>query len=151
MLKIKLPILKKSLLILTLIASNVFAIDGKKMTVYKSPFCGCCTEWTKIMEKKGFDITVIKTEEMNEIKNKFNIKNEHASCHTAIVDGYYIEGHVNYSAIKKLLSEKPGNIVGLSVPGMVVGSPGMEYKDIKKPYNILSINKKGTSSIYEKH
>jgi len=151
MLKIKLPLLKKSLLILTLLSTNVFAIEGKKMTVYKSPYCGCCTQWTKIMEKKGFEITVIKTEEMNEIKSKLSIKNEHASCHTAIIDGYYIEGHVNYSAIKKLLNEKPSDIAGLSVPGMVVGSPGMEHKDIKKPYNILSIKKNGTSSIYEKH
>lgn len=144
-------ILKKSLLLASIITTSVYAMPGKKMTVYKSPFCGCCSQWIEIMEKKGFDVTTIKTEDMNSVKAKIGIKNEHASCHTALIDGYYIEGHVDYSAVKKLLTDKPKNIAGISVPGMVVGSPGMEQGNIKNPYNVIAIKKDGTTSIYEKH
>lgn len=143
--------IKKTLLILSIISTNSYALESKKMTVYKSPFCGCCTSWTDIMKKKGFDIIVIKTNKMNDIKKKVGVKSKFASCHTAIIDGYFIEGHVNYSSIKKLLKEKPKNVVGISVPGMPLGSPGMEQNNIKHKYNVISIKKDGSSSIYEKH
>ena len=103
------------------------------------------------MKKKGFDITVMKTNEMNDIKKKVGVKSKFSSCHTAIIDGYFIEGHVDYSAIKKLLKEKPKNVVGIAVPGMPLGSPGMEQNNIKHKYNVISIKKDGSTSIYEKH
>ena len=142
--------LKKSLLATTLFATSVFAMEGKNMTVYKSPYCGCCTSWVEIMEKKGFNVTTKKVDNVNEIKAKVGITRDTASCHTAIVDGYVVEGHVNYSAIKKMLKNKP-DIKGITVPGMPIGSPGMEQGDMKQPYDILYINKDGSTGVYEKH
>ncbi|KAB7883127.1 DUF411 domain-containing protein [Poseidonibacter ostreae] len=142
--------MKKAILISILLASSVFAMEGKKMTVYKSPYCGCCTKWIDIMKTKGFEVKTIMSNNMNEIKSKVGISKNMASCHTAIVDGYVIEGHVDYSAVKKMLTEKP-NIIGITVPGMPVGSPGMEQGNMKQAYNVLSINKNGSLAIYEKH
>lgn len=144
-------LLKNTLLVLSILTTNSYALETKKMTVYKSPYCGCCTAWTDIMKKNGFDITIIKTNEMNEIKKKVGVESKFASCHTAIIDGYFIEGHVNYSSIKKLLKEKPKNAIGISVPGMPLGSPGMEQNNIKHKYNVILIKKDGSTSIYEKH
>ncbi len=117
--------MKKTILSLMLITSSIFAMEGKTMTVYKSPFCGCCSDWIDIMKTKGFKIDVIETNEVNNIKQKAGLQAGQTSCHTAFVDGYVIEGHVDYSAIKKMLVEKP-NILGITVPGMPIGSPGME-------------------------
>ena len=142
--------MKKTILLSILLATATFAMEGKKMTVYKSPYCGCCTKWIDIMKNKGFNLEVITTNNINEIKIKSGINRQTASCHTAFVDGYVIEGHVNYSAIKTMLKTK-ANIIGLAVPGMPIGSPGMEQNNIKQAYNILAIKKNGSLEIYEKH
>ena len=142
--------MKKTILSLMLITSSIFAMEGKTMTVYKSPFCGCCSDWIDIMKTKGFKIDVIETNEVNNIKQKAGLQAGQTSCHTAFVDGYVIEGHVDYSAIKKMLVEKP-NILGITVPGMPIGSPGMEQENIKQAYNIIYINKDGTEGVYESH
>lgn len=142
--------MKKILLSSILLASSIFAIEGKEMTVYKSPYCGCCTKWIDIMKEKGFNVTTIMSNNMNNIKAKVGITPKTSSCHTAIVDGYIVEGHVNYSAVKKMLTQKP-DILGITVPGMPIGSPGMEQGNIKQAYNVLSITKDGSLDIYEKH
>ena len=142
--------MKKTILSLMLITSSIFAMEGKTMTVYKSPFCGCCSDWIDIMKTKGFKIDVIETNEVNNIKQKAGLQAGQTSCHTAFVDGYIVEGHVNYSAIKKMLQEKP-DILGISVPGMPIGSPGMEEAHIKQAYNIIYINKDVTEGVYESH
>ena len=142
--------MKKTILFLALITSSVFAMEGKTMTVYKSPFCGCCSDWIDIMKTKGFKIDVIETNEVNNIKQKAGLQAGQTSCHTAFVDGYVIEGHVDYSAIKKMLVEKP-NILGITVPGMPIGSPGMEQGNTKQAYNILYVNKDGSTGVYEAH
>ena len=142
--------LKKTLLAIGIFSTSVFAMEGKNMTVYKSPYCGCCTQWIDIMQNKGFNVTTKKVDNVNEIKAKVGITRDTASCHTAIVDGYIVEGHVNYSAIKKMLENKP-EIKGLTVPGMPIGSPGMEQGNIKQPYNILYINEDGSTGVYEKY
>lgn len=142
--------MKKTILSLMLITSSIFAMEGKTMTVYKSPFCGCCSDWIDIMKTKGFKIDVIETNEVNNIKQKAGLQAGQTSCHTAFVDGYVVEGHVNYSAIKKMLEEKP-NIIGITVPGMPIGSPGMEQGNTKQAYNILYVNKDGSTGVYEAH
>lgn len=142
--------MKKILLSSILLASSIFAIEGKEMTVYKSPYCGCCTKWIDIMKEKGFNVTTIISNNMNNIKAKVGITPKTSSCHTAIVDGYIVEGHVNYSAVKKMLTKKP-DILGITVTGMPIGSPGMEQGNIKHAYNVLSITKDGSLDIYEKH
>ena len=142
--------MKKTILSLMLITSSIFAMEGKTMTVYKSPFCGCCTKWIDIMKSEGFKVNSIETNEVNNIKQKAGLQAGQTSCHTAFVDGYVVEGHVNYSAIKKMLEEKP-NIIGITVPGMPIGSPGMEQGNIKQAYNILYVNKDGSTGVYESH
>ena len=142
--------MKKTILFLALITSSVFAMEGKTMTVYKSPSCGCCTKWIDIMKSEGFKVNSIKTNEVNTIKQKAGLQAGQTSCHTAFVDGYVVEGHVNYSAIKKMLEEKP-NIIGITVPGMPIGSPGMEQGNTKQAYNILYVNKDGSTGVYEAH
>lgn len=143
--------MKKILFFTLLAASFVYAEIAKEMTVYKTPYCGCCGNWIEAMKEKGFKINTIVKDDFDDIKREKGISKENASCHTALIDGYVIEGHVDYSAIKKLLTNKPKDVIGLTVPGMVVGSPGMEMGDKKMPYNILSIHKNGSTSIYEKH
>ena len=142
--------MKKTILSLMLITSSIFAMEGKTMTVYKSPSCGCCSEWIDIMKSKGFEVKTIETNEVNTIKQKAGLQAGQTSCHTAFVDGYVIEGHVDYSAIKKMLVEKP-NILGITVPGMPIGSPGMEQGNTKQAYNILYVNKDGSTGVYEAH
>ena len=142
--------MRKTILSLILISSSIFAMEGKTMTVYKSPYCGCCEKWIDIIKKEGFNIKTIDTNEVNSIKQKAGLQAGQTSCHTAFVDGYVVEGHVNYSAIKKMLQEKP-DILGISVPGMPIGSPGMEQENIKQAYNIIYIKKDGTEGVYESH
>lgn len=142
--------MKKTILSLMLITSSIFAMEGKTMTVYKSPYCGCCSEWIDIMKSKGFKVDVIETNEVNNIKQKAGLQAGQTSCHTAFVDGYVVEGHVDYSAVKKMLVEKP-NILGITVPGMPIGSPGMEQGNTKQAYNILYVNKDGSTGVYEAH
>ena len=120
------------------------------MTVYKSPYCGCCVKWIDIMTDNGFKVNTIETNDVNTIKQKAGLQAGQTSCHTAFVDGYVIEGHVNYSSIKRMLEEKP-DVLGITVPGMPIGSPGMEQEDIKQAYNILYINKDGSTGIYESY
>lgn len=143
--------MKKTLFLTLIVATLGYAEILKEMTVYKTPYCGCCGNWIKAMEKEGFKVNTIVKDDFHEVKEANGITAKISSCHTALIDGYVIEGHVDYSAIKKLLTEKPKDIRGLTVPGMVVGSPGMEMGNKKDPYNILAIKKDGSTEVYEKH
>lgn len=97
------------------------------VTVHKDPNCGCCGAWVDHLRKAGFQVTVIETPGMNRVKARLGVRPELASCHTAEVAGYVVEGHVPASAIERLLTEKP-KATGLAVPGMPIGSPGMEVE-----------------------
>lgn len=140
--------MKKLLSSLTLLATLSFA---NSMTVYKSPYCGCCGAWVDHVKNNGLEVKTIEKNDLSAIKQNGGITPELSSCHTAFIEGYVIEGHVNYSAIEKLLKEKPKDIIGLTVPGMPIGSPGMEQGNKKDAYNILAIHKDGSTSIYERH
>lgn len=130
----------------------VQAGDGadQKMMVFKSPTCGCCGEWVHIMKNSGFEVTVENVEEMEGVKRMVSIPENLASCHTAKVGDYIVEGHVPVSTIKRLLSEKPA-IRGISVPGMPFGSPGMGH-DPNARYDVMTLPKgtSATSEVYEK-
>jgi hypothetical protein len=143
--------MKKIILIAMAALTFSYADMAKEMMVYKSPYCGCCGNWISQMKDKGFKIKTIVKERFDDVKRKNGITSKLASCHTALIDGYVIEGHVDYSAMKKLLTEKPKDIKGLTVPGMVIGSPGMEQGNIKMPYNIMAIKNDGSTFVYEKH
>lgn len=143
--------IKTKLLLFSLLAATFsYAMEGKEMTVYKSPYCSCCTKWTDIMKENGFKINIEMVKNVMNKNKELGIASKNASCHTAVVDGYVVIGHVNYSAVKKMLTDKP-DIKGITVPGMPIGSPGMEQGNVKEPYNILYINNDGSTGVYEKH
>lgn len=120
-----------------------------QITVYKSPTCGCCKAWIAHLQKNGFDVIAEDRNDLPVIKGAIGVNAEYQSCHTAVVNGYFIEGHVPASDIKRLLREKP-NAAGLSVPGMPMGSPGMEGPR-KDPYTVLLINKDGSKKEFSKY
>ncbi len=110
---------------------------GQKITVYKSPQCGCCVGYVGELEKEGFDVEMIVVEDMSMIKTEYNIPREMESCHTSIIGGYFIEGHMPISVVKDLLLEKP-EIDGIALPNMPAGTPGMP--GIKtKPWEIYKL------------
>ncbi|MGB1801188.1 MAG: DUF411 domain-containing protein [Gammaproteobacteria bacterium] len=121
-----------------------------EMTVYKSPTCGCCNKWITHMEENGFKVKAVDVIEMNIVKQKYGIKRNLASCHTAIIDGYFIEGHVPAADIKRLLAEKTDS-KGLTVPGMPVGSPGMEMGDRIDSYQVLSVKSDGSTDVFNQY
>lgn len=94
------------------------------VTLYKSPTCGCCEEYVKYLKANGFEVNAINSNDMNRIKQEKHIGNNLASCHTALIGGYAVEGHVPVAAIQKMLRNKPA-IIGISAPGMPANSPGM--------------------------
>lgn len=108
-----------------------------QMIMYKDPYCGCCEGWAEHMKAAGFNVTVKVEETMDTVKAKYGVGANLASCHTAVVDGYVIEGHVPASAVKRLLAERP-QATGLTAPGMPMGSPGMEMPGSKADtYDVL--------------
>ncbi|MBZ2169414.1 DUF411 domain-containing protein [Marinobacter sp. F4216] len=115
--------------------------------VYKSPTCGCCADWVEHLEANGFDVEVTDTNDLNPIKVEAGLSRGLASCHTAFVGDYVIEGHVPASDIHRLLKEAP-QARGLTVPGMPVGSPGMETGDRKDPYQVLLFNEQGQTRVF---
>ncbi|GMR19773.1 MAG: DUF411 domain-containing protein [Gammaproteobacteria bacterium] len=138
---------KWSLLLAMVITLPVWATE---VTVYKSPTCGCCKKWVKHLKSNGFKVTTYDQYNVLPIKAKNGITPQLMSCHTALVNGYVVEGHVPAADIKRMLKEKP-NIQGLAVPGMIVGSPGMEQGSRKDPYAVLSFDKNGRTSVYARH
>jgi len=105
--------------------STLFAGEKQVITVHKDPTCGCCSGWVQHLQKAGFDTKVLDTREIDAVKKRLGVPDDLAACHTAEVAGYIIEGHVPAAALRRLLAEKP-KAAGLAVPGMPVGSPGME-------------------------
>lgn len=112
-----------------------------EVTLYKDPYCGCCGGWGKHLESKGYEIETVLSDDMDEVKNQFNVPDALQSCHTALIEGYVIEGHVPEEAIKKLLEEKP-DIYGIGMAGMPSGSPGMPGP--KEDFFIYEIESDGT-------
>lgn len=113
-----------------------------EMTVYRSPSCGCCGKWIDHMKKQGFRIKEIQDDNMEAVKRELGIPPELASCHTAVVDGYRIEGHTPAADVKKLLSDKP-KAAGLATPGMPMGSPGMEMGERRDKFSVLLFDRQG--------
>lgn len=121
--------------------------DGPEITVYKSPTCGCCEKWVHHLEENGFKVKIEDVMNTAEIKNRFGVAPELEACHTGLVDGYVVEGHVPADVIRMFLKEKP-KAKGLTVPGMPNGSPGMEGNGFKEPYNVYAFDGQGRVSVY---
>ena len=121
-----------------------------QLTVYKSATCGCCKLWIEHMKSNGFDVKALDVDDIDAVKRERGVPAPAASCHTGIVNGYIVEGHVPADAVLKMLKDKP-DIKGIAVPGMPVGSPGMEVEGApKQAYAIVSIDKAGKTQIYER-
>lgn len=118
------------------------------MTVYKDPNCGCCGKWIKHAEKNGFKASVEYPEDFNAVKNKHQVPPDMRSCHTTVIDDYVFEGHIPSKYIQQFLANPPKGAVGLTVPGMPVGSPGMEYQNKFLPYKVFQINEDGITTVY---
>lgn len=125
------------------------AYADESITVYKSPTCGCCTKWIDHLKASGFKVKAINTNNMYSVKEKVGVQYGLGSCHTALVDGYVIEGHVPASDIKRLLKQRPP-VIGLTVPGMPMGSPGMEGLR-KDSYSVLTFDKSGKTTVFSEY
>jgi hypothetical protein len=123
--------------------------QGPAMTVYKTPTCGCCAKWVDHMKSAGFKVQVQDMDDLTEIKQASGVPIPIRTCHTAVVSGYVIEGHVPADLVKKVLAEKP-KMTGIAVPGMPVGSPGMESGNQKSPYDVVLFDKTGKTTVYAK-
>ena len=117
--------------------------------VWKTPTCGCCGKWVRHMEAAGFRVEVTDVNDVDPIKKANGLPLQLASCHTALVGGYVVEGHVPASDVRRLLREKPA-VLGLAAPGMPAGSPGMDVPG-SPPYDVLSVRRDGTASVYSTH
>ncbi|MEX0605730.1 MAG: DUF411 domain-containing protein [Marinobacter sp.] len=144
--------LKALSLALSLAFSNLAmaAENDDKITVYKSPSCGCCGDWVKHLEDNDFDVEVHDTDNLNPIKREAGLTPALASCHTAFINGYAIEGHVPASDIRSLIEQAP-KARGLTVPGMPVGSPGMEMGDSQDSYQVLLYNEEGQTRVFAEY
>jgi hypothetical protein len=120
------------------------------IVVYRSLLCGCCGKWLEHLQENNFNVREIRTGELRAIQDKYGVSQELASCHTAIVDGYVVEGHVPADDIKKLLKIKP-KIIGIAVPAMPIGTPGMEMGDEKEAYEVISFDREKHYQIFNSY
>lgn len=128
------------------------AAETPQIEVWKSATCDCCIKWVEHLEANGFPVKVnaADTAMLQQLKRQVGIGKDLASCHTAKIDGYVVEGHVPASDVKRLVAERP-DAVGLTVPGMPIGSPGMEKGDEVEPYDVILIKKDGSTEVFAKH
>ena len=146
----------KSILILAifniLAMTTAFASDAlvKDIVVYKNPECGCCTKWVKYLQDNNYNVTIEHTRDVLAVKKRLGVPEKLAACHTAVIDGYVVEGHITHRDIKRLLLFRP-DIKGIAVPGMPVGTPGMESGSTVQPYNVMSFDEQGNMEVFVEH
>lgn len=116
--------------------------------VYKTPQCGCCRAWVDHLAENGFQVEAVDMDDLSAVKQQYGVAPALEACHTAVVDGYVVEGHVPADVIKKLLQERP-KVAGIAVPGMPAGSPGMEGA-MKQPYDVFTFDKAGRTEVFAK-
>jgi hypothetical protein len=146
----KIVVAAMALSFVALISAQTVPAAKPMVTVYKSPTCGCCSKWIEHMQGNGFEVKAVDVEDIDLVKRTYGVPAAAASCHTALVNGYVIEGHVPAESVSRLIREKPA-LAGIAVPGMPAGSPGMEVPGRKDSYSVISFDKAGQQSVYEKH
>ena len=125
-------------------------IEAPVLDVFKSPTCGCCGKWVSHIEESGLETKTYHPDDLTAVKQRLGITPRLQSCHTAVSkDGYVFEGHIPASVMQRFLAEKPKGALGLAVPGMPVGSPGMEMGSRRDSYDVLLLMKDGTTSVYQ--
>ena len=122
------------------------------LTVYKSPTCGCCRNWVEHMRANGFHVIAVDQPDVTPVKREHGVTEQLASCHTALVSGYAIEGHVPAADVRRLLAERPAGVRGLAVPGMPTGSPGMEMPGTPPDrYDVVAFDSTGRTRVFASH
>ena len=146
----------KSILMLAILnilgMTTAFASDTllRDIVVYKNPECGCCTKWVKYLQDNNYNVTIEHTRDVLAVKKRLGVPEKLAACHTAVIDGYVVEGHITHRDIKRLLLFRP-DIRGIAVPGMPVGTPGMESGSTVQPYNVMSFDEQGNMEVFVEH
>lgn len=142
--------------IILLLSTGVAYAESKQtekpidIVVHRSPTCSCCGKWVEHLKQNNFNVKDIVSDEVQVVKDKYGVTQELASCHTAIVEGYVVEGHVPANDIKKLLKNKT-DVIGLTVPGMPSGTPGMEMGGKKDAYQVISFDKKNQRQVFSNY
>jgi hypothetical protein len=129
-------------------AAMATAKQGRLIKIYKNPACGCCSQWAKILRQNGYETEVIGVNDMTTVKELAGVPAELESCHTAMIDGYVVEGHVPLEEMERMLSERP-KIAGIAVPGMPSGSPGMSGP--LEPFDVVAFTADGGRGIYKRY
>ena len=137
-------------MLLGLASPSVAQTKLQIMTIYKTPTCGCCQKWADYIEKAGFIVDVKELADLSQIKKKYKIPSRAHSCHTGIINGYFVEGHVPVEDVRRMLKEK-AKIAGIAVANMPIGSPGMEFGDRKDPYDVIAVDKNGKVSVFNSY
>ena len=143
----------KTYLLLTLLAlpSSTFASEPT-MTIYKTPSCGCCQKWVDHVNENGFSTKTVSLNDLSTIKSKFGVTGRYQSCHTGVVNTgqteYVFEGHIPAKYVDQFLANPPDGAIGLSVPGMPAGSPGMEVGDRRDYYRVILLKENGEHEVY---
>ena len=120
------------------------------MTVYKTRTCGCCAKWVEHMKANGFTVDVKEVPSTADSRKKYGVPDKLASCHTAVVDGYAVEGHVPASDVQRLLKTRP-KAIGIATPGMPMGSPGMEQGGRRDAYSVILFKGDGSTSVFQSY
>ena len=129
-----------------LLLATVRAGAQRTATVYKDPTCGCCTKWADLLRGSGFSVSIKNIAELD--RSRYAVPAALRSCHTAILDSHIVEGHVPIADVQRMLSQGPG-VTGLAVPGMPIGSPGMEVPGTSpQPFDVLAFDKTGSSRVF---
>ncbi len=151
--------MKRLLTLLPLLALSALLVaactDAKgelpSVTVYKTPTCGCCAKWVDHLRESGFEVKTTDLEDVTPMKEQLGVPSRLGSCHTAVVDGYVVEGHVPAEDVKRLIEEKP-DVTGIAVPGMPIGSPGMEVEGRPaERYEVYAFDKRGGLAVFAQH
>ena len=147
--KCRIIIFSALLLLCNALAASANPQSMIALDVYKSPTCGCCEGWIKHLEATGFSVDAHHPADMNRLKTDAGIAPLYQSCHTGVSrDGFVFEGHIPARHIQAFLANPPADAIGLSVPGMPLGSPGMELGDRFTPYQVLLLKKDGSSELF---
>lgn len=147
LLRTRLVVLAAPILLTAAGCSGPAEASGPEITVYKTPTCGCCRNWVDHLREEGFRVTTEDMPDLTQVKHEHGVPEGLASCHTAVVDGYTVEGHVPADVIRRLLVERPA-VTGIAVPGMPMGSPGMEGP-FSQPYEIYTFTPEGPVDVYD--
>ncbi|MEE4206734.1 MAG: DUF411 domain-containing protein [Erythrobacter sp.] len=146
--------MKRSLLASALIALAACssAVQAATYEMFRDPFCGCCGKWAEhVRAENEVEVAETISEDMARVKLALGVPQDLWSCHTLTVDGYVIEGHVPAAEIERLLAERPAGVVGLAVPGMPIGSPGMEMGDRTQSYEVIAFRADGSRFVFARH